>query len=149
MTMDHGTHLHSLKRYLLRWVKLRRTSQNDETTSTTGDDRLAISGCSRFKGYRRKRLIRVKVLKMLSPRRSDSESTAGGSKDDENGAKAFLSTGRTGRRNALPDIHGRHAATGISDLPDRFGELSTEADRSMNVAGRESNQPSMSKQHVG
>nr|KAF7417269.1 hypothetical protein H0235_011800 [Vespula pensylvanica] len=87
--------------------------------------------------------------KMLSPRRSDSEGTAGGSKDDENGAKAFLSTGRTGRRNALPDIHGRHAATSISDLPDRFGELSTEADRSMNVAGREPNQPSMSKQHVG
>ncbi|KAI4473310.1 hypothetical protein M0804_015403 [Polistes exclamans] len=97
------------------------------------------------------------VSKMISPRRLDSEGPAGGgggggggSKDDDNGTKAFLSTGRTGRRNALPDIHGKHAATSISDLPDRFGELSTETDHGMNAAAREANnQPGVSKQHVG
>ncbi|XP_014605624.1 PREDICTED: uncharacterized protein LOC106787611 [Polistes canadensis] len=137
-------------------VKLR---QDGETSSKTGADCLAISGCSRFKRYRRQRFIRVKVLKMISPRRLDSEGPAGGggggggvggSKDDDNGTKAFLSTGRTGRRNALPDIHGKHAATSISDLPDRFGELSTETDHGMNAAAREANnQPGVSKQHVG
>jgi hypothetical protein len=37
----------------------------------------------------------------------------------------FLSTGRTGRRNAIPDIHGRHAETDTADLPQRLEALST------------------------
>jgi hypothetical protein len=37
----------------------------------------------------------------------------------------FLTTGRVGRRNALPDILGEHALTTTSELPDRFKSLST------------------------
>jgi len=51
--------------------------------------------------------------------------TPGDSYENGDNSKEFLSTGRTGRRNALPDILGRHAATGLSDLSDRFDELST------------------------
>lgn len=51
--------------------------------------------------------------------------TPGGSYESGDGSKEFLSTGRTGRRNALPNILGRHADTGLSDLPDRFDALST------------------------
>lgn len=51
--------------------------------------------------------------------------TPGGSYEHGDNSKEFLSTGRTGRRNALPDILGRHAETGLSDLSDRFEELST------------------------
>ncbi|KAK2575499.1 hypothetical protein KPH14_011222 [Odynerus spinipes] len=140
-------------------VKLCKASQDAGTRPTTGADRLTISGCSRFKEYRRRRLIFVKVLKMLSPRRSGSDG-AGGSKtgngampatayEDESGTKEFLSTGRTGRRNALPDILGRPAATGVSDLPDRFGELSMEADRSKSSGERKPDQLCTSKQHAG
>lgn len=51
--------------------------------------------------------------------------TPGGSYENGDNSKEFLSTGRTGRRNALPNILGRHAETGLSDLSDRFEELST------------------------
>lgn len=52
--------------------------------------------------------------------------TPGGTYENGDNSKEFLSTGRTGRRNALPDILGRHAETGLSDLSDRFEELSTD-----------------------
>lgn len=52
--------------------------------------------------------------------------TPGGSYENGDNSKEFLSTGRTGRRNALPDILGRHAETGLSDLSDRFEEMSTD-----------------------
>ncbi|KAH0949263.1 hypothetical protein HN011_000638 [Eciton burchellii] len=88
----------------------------------------------------------LQVLRMLTPRRAgpvgpedigdgpsdkganDATSgsvTPGDSYENGDNSKEFLSTGRTGRRNALPDILGRHAATGLSDLSDRFDELST------------------------
>lgn len=51
---------------------------------------------------------------------------APGTYDTDDRAKEFLSTGRTGRRNALTEILGRHAETGMLDLPDRFEELSVE-----------------------
>ncbi|OAD54559.1 hypothetical protein WN48_06614 [Eufriesea mexicana] len=51
---------------------------------------------------------------------------APGTYDSDDRAKEFLSTGRTGRRNALTEILGRHAETGMLDLPDRFEELSVE-----------------------
>lgn len=54
----------------------------------------------------------------------NSSVTPGGYENGEE-AKEFLTTGRTGRRNALPNILGRHAETGLLDLPDRFEELST------------------------
>ncbi|EZA53532.1 hypothetical protein X777_07000, partial [Ooceraea biroi] len=87
------------------------------------------------------------VLRMLSPRRAGSVGpeeigdgpsdkgasggatsgsvTPGGSYENGDNSKEFQLTGRTGRRNALPDILGRHAETGLSDLSDRFEELST------------------------
>lgn len=36
----------------------------------------------------------------------------------------FLQTGRTGRRNAMPDIHGQNAAISTADLPDSLQKLS-------------------------
>ena len=41
------------------------------------------------------------------------------------GSKEFLSTGRTGRRNALPDILGEHAETSTAGPPEKFDSLST------------------------
>ncbi|XP_012217700.1 uncharacterized protein [Linepithema humile] len=133
-------------------VKLRKVLLDEGSGSswrrilTAAGDCHAISGYASRKGYRRKRLIRVKVLRMLTPRRagpvgpeelgdgSDDKGasnatsgsvTPGGSYEHGDNSKEFLSTGRTGRRNALPDILGRHAETGLSDLSDRFEELST------------------------
>ncbi|XP_018399245.1 PREDICTED: uncharacterized protein LOC108776973 [Cyphomyrmex costatus] len=129
-------------------------------------DCLATSGyASRKLRYRRK-LTRAKVLRMLTPRRTEvgpeeigdgpgdkgtSSSTSGsvtpgGSYENGDNSKEFLSTGRTGRRNALPNILGRHAETGLSDLSDRFEELSTHTDHSTK-SGQDPNIPSTSKQH--
>lgn len=41
------------------------------------------------------------------------------------GSQEFLSTGRTGRRNAMPDILGQHANTGTADLPEKLEALTT------------------------
>ncbi|XP_071554783.1 uncharacterized protein [Temnothorax nylanderi] len=71
--------------------------------------------------------------------------TPGGSYENGDNSKEFLSTGRTGRRNALPDILGRHAETGLSDLSDRFEDLSTNTDATN--SGQDPNIPSTSKQH--
>ena len=45
----------------------------------------------------------------------------------ENGARSqeFLASGRTGRRNALPDILGENALVTSSDLPSRLQALTT------------------------
>lgn len=40
-------------------------------------------------------------------------------------AKDFLASGRTGRRNALPDILSEHALVTSSDLPGRLQGLTT------------------------
>ncbi|KAG5846663.1 cAMP-dependent protein kinase inhibitor beta isoform X1 [Anguilla rostrata] len=42
----------------------------------------------------------------------------------------FAATGRTGRRNALPDILGSTAGAGTADLPDKLAQLSVSADDS-------------------
>ncbi|XP_053986404.1 uncharacterized protein LOC128880394 isoform X2 [Hylaeus volcanicus] len=78
------------------------------------------------------------------PGPTGSGSVTPGSYENGEGAKEFLTTGRTGRRNALPNIMGRHAETGILDLPDRFDELSTNTDQPNN--GQDPNAPSTSKQ---
>lgn len=36
----------------------------------------------------------------------------------------FAATGRTGRRNAMPDILGSNAGPGAADLPNKLAELS-------------------------
>lgn len=40
-------------------------------------------------------------------------------------AEEFLTSGRTGRRNALPDILGEHAVVSSSDLPAKLQSLTT------------------------
>lgn len=59
------------------------------------------------------------VLKMLAA----MEQTPNSSRDP---VEDFLTTGRTGRRNAMADILGEHAATGSGDLSERMEGLSTD-----------------------
>ena len=79
---------------------------------------------------------------MLSQKQAEanSESEAGssgcgavtpGSFSNGEGSKEFLSTGRTGRRNAMPDILGQHAETGTADLPARLEALTTDVNHGM------------------
>uniref|UniRef100_A0A8D8S5E3 Uncharacterized protein n=1 Tax=Cacopsylla melanoneura TaxID=428564 RepID=A0A8D8S5E3_9HEMI len=67
----------------------------------------------------RKRCNTVKGLSMLSVMSADQVHDI---------SKDFLTTGRTGRRNALPDILGENARTSVADLPDQLGALSTSDD---------------------
>ncbi|XP_075235453.1 uncharacterized protein LOC142332734 [Lycorma delicatula] len=62
---------------------------------------------------------RKSVLKMLLVMSEQSPDTCRDVTQD------FLTTGRAGRRNALPDILGEHALTSTSDLPERLQCLST------------------------
>jgi len=64
-------------------------------------------------------MIMVTVTKMLAVM---TEQSPDSSKDP---VEAFLSSGRTGRRNALADIRGEHAATSTSSLPECLEKLST------------------------
>ena len=41
----------------------------------------------------------------------------------------FASTGRAGRRNALPDIRGEHASTSTADLPGQLEKMSCSGER--------------------
>ncbi|XP_023727807.1 uncharacterized protein LOC111875642 isoform X1 [Cryptotermes secundus] len=66
-----------------------------------------------------RQLTRRSVTKMLAVM---TEQSPDSSKDP---VEAFLSTGRTGRRNALADIRGEHAATSTSSLPECLEKLST------------------------
>ncbi|XP_077193253.1 cAMP-dependent protein kinase inhibitor beta-like [Paroedura picta] len=45
----------------------------------------------------------------------------------------FASSGRTGRRNALPDILGSPAGVTPTDLPLKLAEMSLDADRSQEM----------------
>ncbi|KAL1512569.1 hypothetical protein ABEB36_002143 [Hypothenemus hampei] len=47
----------------------------------------------------------------------------------------FLTSGRTGRRNALPDILGQHAIVTSSDLPSRLQALTTKDQSSTSNSG--------------
>lgn len=50
---------------------------------------------------------------------------SGNANGDPDPVKDFLSTGRVGRRNALPNILSEHALTTTADLPDKLMGLST------------------------
>ncbi|XP_014214468.1 uncharacterized protein LOC106643732 [Copidosoma floridanum] len=90
---------------------------------------------------------RLAVVRMLSQEYSEGEpgvpGTSTGCKDEGaagsssgavtpsgfvngEGTQEFLSTGRTGRRNAMPDILGQYAETGTADLPEKLEALSTD-----------------------
>lgn len=58
------------------------------------------------------------------PDRDGSTSTSSATKVNPE-SEQFFSTGRTGRRNALPDILGDHAHVTSSDLPARLQALTT------------------------
>lgn len=64
-------------------------------------------------------VIMFTVTKMVAVM---TEQSPDSSKDP---VEAFLSSGRTGRRNALADIRGEHAATSTSSLPECLEKLST------------------------
>ncbi|XP_043250091.1 uncharacterized protein LOC122396053 isoform X2 [Colletes gigas] len=147
-------------------VNRRRFLQDDGST-TAGTDNRIVPRYRKFHGYRRRNLIIIKVLKkmLLTPRRSGSispeeidngpetkdlgtaenGSVTPGAYENGEGAKEFLTTGRTGRRNAMPNILGRHAEIGLLDLSNRFKELSTHTDRSSS-GGQNLNAPGTSKQ---
>ncbi|CAG9862776.1 unnamed protein product [Phyllotreta striolata] len=91
---------------------------------------------SHIKRDRVKKFSRKSVLKMLAVMEA-SRSAAGNSSSTnpppaatpEEAAlqeKEFLSSGRTGRRNALPDILGQHAVVTNEDLSSRLEGLTTE-----------------------
>ncbi|XP_048387635.1 cAMP-dependent protein kinase inhibitor beta [Stegostoma tigrinum] len=48
--------------------------------------------------------------------------------DVEPGVTDFVSSGRAGRRNALPDILGSPAGVNSADLPNKLSELSINTD---------------------
>uniref|UniRef100_A0A4W4GHD6 Protein kinase (cAMP-dependent, catalytic) inhibitor beta n=1 Tax=Electrophorus electricus TaxID=8005 RepID=A0A4W4GHD6_ELEEL len=48
----------------------------------------------------------------------------------------FAATGRTGRRNAMPDILGSTAGPGAADLPNKLAELSVGAQDSLRIPSR-------------
>ncbi|CAG5095501.1 Similar to PKIB: cAMP-dependent protein kinase inhibitor beta (Homo sapiens) [Cotesia congregata] len=64
------------------------------------------------------------------------------------GAKEFLTTGRTGRRNAMPDILGQHAKTGTGDLPSLLESLTTKSDQP-STSGTDQSGSSTSQQQKG
>ncbi|BES96003.1 cAMP-dependent protein kinase inhibitor [Nesidiocoris tenuis] len=65
-----------------------------------------------------KRFTRSSVIKMLTIMSHPDESTPDPIKD-------FLTTGRVGRRNALPDILSEHAHVSTADLPEKMDQLTT------------------------
>lgn len=64
---------------------------------------------------------------------------AGASSDYHN---EFFNTGRVGRRNAMPDILGRHCTTSTADLPDQLGALSTKDNDAAATAAAATAEPS-------
>lgn len=80
----------------------------------------------------------VSALKMLSQKQAEGDGGCEGNDDGSvtpsgisngEGSKEFLSTGRTGRRNAMPDILGRNAKTGTADLSRRLEALTTDSEQ--------------------
>ncbi|CAG9768835.1 unnamed protein product [Ceutorhynchus assimilis] len=70
------------------------------------------------------------LLKMLAVMEAGSQgagpsSSGTSTSPNEPPIQEFLSSGRTGRRNALPDILGQHAVVTSSDLPSRLQALTT------------------------
>lgn len=65
----------------------------------------------------------VKVLQAAMENQSQSIAEEKPPKELES---EFYTTGRIGRRNALPDILAEHCTTSTADLPDNFSALSTQ-----------------------
>lgn len=69
--------------------------------------------------------ISVVRLRMLSPNTNASSDRSGAVSPmtTENAIHDFLTTGRTGRRNAMPDILNEHAKSSTADLPEKLEQL--------------------------
>lgn len=67
-------------------------------------------------------MLRILAAAMENASADPGPSTTDGSNDYGND---FYTTGRVGRRNAMPDILGSHCTTTTADLPDQLGALST------------------------
>ncbi|XP_014254766.1 cAMP-dependent protein kinase inhibitor beta-like [Cimex lectularius] len=82
--------------------------------------------------HRRKRktmvINRKSVLKMLTVMSESGE-------DAKNFVDDFLTSGRTGRRNALPDIMGDHSLTSTADLPEKLTKLTTKDSPQVGTSG--------------
>ncbi|CAH0393030.1 unnamed protein product [Bemisia tabaci] len=93
------------------------------------------------------RISRKSVLKMLSVMSSPAENSTQEAATDI--SQDFLTTGRTGRRNALPDILGSHNTTSTADLPSRLEGLSTsDGGESSTSCGSKLQEPSSSNQSL-
>ncbi|XP_050432843.1 uncharacterized protein LOC126840895 [Adelges cooleyi] len=91
---------------------------------------LGLCDKSKILRKHRKNIFNKTALKMVA-----SEMTTNPDKDAAQSqyvdiSPDFLTTGRTGRRNALPDILGEHKLTTTADLPDRLQALTTNDDAS-------------------
>lgn len=69
----------------------------------------------------------------------DSEAGPSTSADPNMESTDFYSTGRVGRRNALPDILGSHATVSTADLPDQLSALTTSDAPNKSTASTSSN----------
>lgn len=89
------------------------------------------------------------LREMLAPSRrcSGNGAVSPGSYENGDRLQEFLSTGRAGRRNALPEFIGRHTQPGLVDLAERFKELSTDTDQPSGSGSQDPNAPGTSKQH--
>lgn len=73
-------------------------------------------------------------MEQTSSKNNENSTGAGGDASTSNGQVTdFLSTGRTGRRNALPDILSEHAHVTSSDLPARLQALTTKGMYQLNI----------------
>ncbi|XP_056630279.1 uncharacterized protein LOC130901542 [Diorhabda carinulata] len=110
---------------------------------------LSSKANTQIKRDRKKRFTRKSVLKMLAvmdqsqnapgPSNSNHQVSAPTPEEPEVAEKDFHSSGRTGRRNALPDILSQHAVVSSADLSSKLQGLTT------NDNSESSDKPSTSK----
>ncbi|KAK7790761.1 hypothetical protein R5R35_007466 [Gryllus longicercus] len=86
--------------------------------AASGASALAESGLAAWVVRERKRVPWALVLKMLAVMEQSPDA-------NHDPVQDFLSSGRTGRRNAMPDILGEHASTSTAELPARLQQLNT------------------------
>ncbi|RZF32006.1 hypothetical protein LSTR_LSTR007084 [Laodelphax striatellus] len=89
-------------------------------------DKLAVKRFAKMTGLK-------KMLAVMSEECSSGGGAGGGGGEQcRDVTQDFLTTGRVGRRNALPDILGEHARLSTAELPDQMSCLSVTDDASKN-----------------
>ncbi|XP_063705745.1 cAMP-dependent protein kinase inhibitor beta-like isoform X2 [Culicoides brevitarsis] len=85
----------------------------------------------------------VKVLKATMDKQQQQQSSSAEMPANQKEIESeFYTTGRIGRRNALPDILAEHCTTSTADLPDNFSALTTQETPSQNNASSSQSGPS-------